>query len=192
MHPQRPSGMRQSLRVALAGSGHRARFAFLMAAGTVALTLAGCAVAGPAGLSGTGVGPSTATAGHPAGTASASAALSPKQRAQADATAILADFAVPPGAKQLSAPPASVSHGLAQPYQVPGDPDLVDKHSLWEVPGAPAAVLSWEEQHAPRQFTHNETFEVFGFAHGVTGTGAVFSLPAIEVAGLHWTLPSSD
>jgi hypothetical protein len=167
--------MRQSPRVALASGGHPARFAFLMTAGTVALTLAGCAVAGPgspsAGPSGIGVGPGTATGGHPAGTASASAALSPKQRAQADATAILADFAVPPGAKQLSAPPASVSHGLAQPYQVPGDPDLVDKHSLWEVPGAPTAVLSWEEQHAPRQFTHNETFEVFGLSHEVTGTG---------------------
>lgn len=143
-----------------------------MLASTAALTLAGCAVAGPSG---------TGTAGNPASTASvspaSSAELSPEQRAQADVDAILADFAVPPGAKQLSAPPARVSPGLREPFQMPRTPYLVDKHSLWEVPGAPAAVLAWEEQHMPRQFTRNVTFH--GTSGGVANTGDVFSLPSI-------------
>ena len=143
-------------------------FAFLVLAGTAALTVAGCAVAGP---------PGTGTAGHPAGTASASA-LSPQQRAQAAAAAILADFAVPAGAKQLSVPPGKVSSALSGPVQRAGTQDLVDRHSLWEAPGAPAAVLAGEEQRLPRQFTRTETFHGT-LAGGVASAGGVFSLPAV-------------
>jgi hypothetical protein len=135
--------------------------------------LAGCTVAGPA---------DPGTAGHPARTASASpassAALSLKQRAQADAAAILADFAVPPGAKRLSAPPASLSPELGKPFEEPGTPNLADKDLLWEAPGTPAAVLAWEEQHVPRQFARGGNISVINF-FGELETGDTFSLPAI-------------
>jgi hypothetical protein len=158
-----------------------AGFALLVLVGTAALTLAGCAVAGG---SGGGTASAAGTAKRPAQTVSARsvastvspAALSPKQRAQVDAVATLADFAVPPGAKRLSTPPASVGSELNQPPQEPGTPYLVDEHSLWEAPGAPTAVLAWEEQHVPRQFTRNETFGPVG---KVPATGAVFELPSI-------------
>ena len=143
-----------------------------MLAGTAALTLAGCAIVGPPGK------------GHPARTAPAAPAsppgLSPEQRAQADAAAILGEFAVPAGAKQLPVPPASVSSALKAPVQLAGTQNLVDRHSLWVVSGAPAAVLAWEERHLPRQFTRLETFRGnLGPARGMAGSGDVFSLPAV-------------
>ena len=144
-----------------------------MLAGGAALVLAGCAVAGPSGT-----GPSaTGTAGRPSASPASSASLTPGQRAQTDAAAILAAFAMPPGAKRLSAPPASLDAALGQPFQTESSPDITDKDSFWAVPGAPAAVLAWEEQHVPRRFTHAETFH--GTDGAVAQSGEVFTLPPI-------------
>jgi hypothetical protein len=154
-------------------SGLLARFAVLVPAGGAALILAGCAVAGPSGTAP----PATGTAGRPAASPASSASLTPGERAQADAAAILAAFATPPGAKRLSGPPASVKAALGRPFQAGSSPDIADKDSFWAVPIAPAAVLAWEEQHVPRRFTHMETF------HGTDGrvaqSGDVFTLPPI-------------
>jgi hypothetical protein len=144
-----------------------------MLAGGAALILAGCAVAAPSGTR-----PSaTGTAGRPPASPAPSASLTPGQRAQADAAAILAAFAMPPGAKRLSAPPASVKAALGQPFQADSTPDIVDKDSFWTVPSVPAAVLAWEEQHVPRWFTRAQSF------HGVNGrvaqSGEVFTLPPV-------------
>lgn len=135
--------------------------------------LAGCAVASRPGPE-----PSaTGSAGQPSASPTSSASLTPGQRAQADAAAILAAFAVPSGAKRLSAPPASVKAALGQPFQTDSSPDIVDKNSFWAVPGLPAAVLAWEKQHVPRQFTRAETFQ--GTNGGVAESGDVFTLPPV-------------
>jgi hypothetical protein len=169
----RLNGMRWSPRVPVFHGGFLARFAFLMLAGGAALILAGCAVAAPSGTR-----PSaTGTAGRPPASPAPSASLTTGQRAQADAAAILAAFAMPPGAKRLSAPPASVKAALGQPFQAGSSPDIVDKDSFWTVPSVPAVVLAWEEQHVPRRFTRAESF------HGTDGrvaqSGEVFTLPPV-------------
>jgi hypothetical protein len=148
-----------------------------MLAGGAALMLAGCAVAGPPGTGpsakGTAAPPSESTVSSASPASSAS--LTPGQRAQADAAAILAAFAIPPGAKRLSAPPASLKAALGEPLQRGFSPDIADKDSFWAVPGGPAAVLAWEEQHVPRRFTRAET--VRGTDGGVAQSGDVFTLP---------------
>jgi hypothetical protein len=154
-------------------SGLLARLAVLALASGAALILAGCGVASPSGTAP----PATGTAGRPAASPASSASLTPGERAQADAAAILAAFATPPGAKSLSGPPASVKAALGRPFQAGSSPDIADKDSFWAVPGAPAAVLAWEEQHVPRRFTHMETFH--GTDGGVAQSGDVFTLPPI-------------
>jgi hypothetical protein len=144
-----------------------------MLAGGTALILAGCAVAGPSSP----VPSATGTGGRPSASPASSASLTPGQRAQADAAAILAAFAMPPGAKRLSAPPASVKAALGRPLQTDSSPDIVDDDSFWMVPGVPAAALAWEEQHVPRRFTRTESFH--GTDGGVAQSGDVFTLPPI-------------
>ncbi len=71
----------------------------------------------------------------------------------ADADAILASFAVPTGAQQLSAAPTVEDGVLKSPAQVPGTPDLVDEAEWWIAPGAPQSVLAWEARHLPHRFS---------------------------------------
>jgi hypothetical protein len=102
----------------------------------------------------------------------------PKQRAEADADAILASFAVPKGARKLSAAPSVGKGALRWPGQTLGTPDLVDKAEWWIATGAPQSVLSWEAKHLSHRFSS---------AGGGTGYGPgfatiwsqVFSLPDI-------------
>jgi hypothetical protein len=76
-----------------------------------ALALAGCTVAH-----------SSPAAGHPPATAhqSVSTALPPEQRAEADADAILAGFAVPPGARRLVGPPTGKASQMKDITRTPG------------------------------------------------------------------------
>ena len=83
----------------------------------------------------------------------AQTALPPHQRAVADATAILASFAVPTGARKLSAAPSVGKGVLKAPAQTPGTPDLVDKAEWWIAPGAPQSVLAWEARHLSHRFS---------------------------------------
>jgi hypothetical protein len=111
--------------------------------------LAGCALLAAAGCGtthATQVGVTETVAPPPA----AAAAASPRSRAVADAAAILASFAVPPGARRLSGAPEGV---FKQPPMLPGTPDLVGDVSWWQAPGAPEAVLGWEQAHLPRRFS---------------------------------------
>ena len=108
------------------------------------LLLAACAAMAVAGCAATHTrpGPVTAasrTAGSP----------TPRERAVADAAAILKAFAVPPGARRLQQAPDA----LKVPITTVVSTTLVDDVSFWRVPGQPQAVLAWEQAHLPRRFT---------------------------------------
>jgi hypothetical protein len=77
------------------------------------------------------------------------ASLTPRQRAVADATAILRAFVVPPGAQRLQKAPDA----LKVPISTVVSTTLVDDVSFWRAPGQPQAVLAWEQAHLPRRFT---------------------------------------
>jgi hypothetical protein len=110
-----------------------------------AAIVGGCAV-----LAVVGCGSVHATAPPGAAPPGTAAATTPRQRAVADAAAILASFAVPPGARRLSGAPEGV---LKQPPMSSSSPDFVDDASWWQVPGTPQAVLGWEQAHLPRRFS---------------------------------------
>lgn len=117
-----------------------------------------------------------APASSPAGTTTAPE-QTPEQRAEADAAAILALFAVPPGAVKLSGAP-SVGHGvLDKPATSPFTSDAVDDAAWWEVPGQPQQVVSWEQAHMPHRFSAS------GYSSGRDGNVPYwaddFTLPAI-------------
>lgn len=104
---------------------------------------------------------------------------SPKQRAVADADAILASFAVPPGALKLSRAPNASGGVLDYPMQTPGTPDLVDKAGWWLAPGTPRQVLAWEAAHLSHRFSRTATGSSSGPAGTVPVVVNIFSLPAI-------------
>jgi hypothetical protein len=140
------------------------------------------AVGAAMALVGCGVAPVSApvSASHTAGSASPGAALSHEQRAVADANAILASFAVPPGARKLPGAPTAGGGVLKQPEQVPSTPDLVDKSGWWLAVGAPRQVLGWEAAHLPRRFSGEGGYGSSTFGFGTVATWFdVFSLPAI-------------
>ncbi len=105
-------------------------------AACTAIAVAGCAAAH------TATGPVTAaslTAGSP----------TLRERAAADAAAILKAFAVPPGARRLPQAPDA----LKVPVTTVVSTTLVDNVSFWRAPGRPQAVLAWEQAHLPRRVT---------------------------------------
>ncbi len=73
----------------------------------------------------------------------------PRERAVADAAAILKAFAVPPGARRLQQAPDA----LKAPMTILVSTALVDNVSFWRAPGQPQAVMAWEQAHLPRRFT---------------------------------------
>ncbi len=108
---------------------------------------------------------------------SAPAAVSPRQRAEADATAILASFVPPAGARRLTAAPGAGGGALRQPIQVPGG-NLVDDVSWWLAPGPPEAVLAWEQAHLPARFATAGSAEASG-RDGLYEWSHEFSLPPV-------------
>jgi hypothetical protein len=124
-------------------------------AAVIALAVAGCATA-PAGRGGAGARPARAASpASPAPSASAASggtAVTPQQRAAADAASILASFVPPRGAVRLTAAPAAAS-ALARPPAIFATADVADRTSWWRVPGQPQAVLAWEAAHLPSRFT---------------------------------------
>jgi hypothetical protein len=117
-----------------------------------AIALAGCAVAHPAGQTTASTGTTvTSTRSNPR------PAAGPKQRAVADADAILASFAVPPGARKLAAAPSADKGALKTASLNPGSPDLVDKADWWLAPGKPLQVLAWEAKHVSHRYSFEGT-----------------------------------
>jgi hypothetical protein len=140
--------------------------------GCAALAAAGCGTVHAAAPPG-----SAATVSAAVSRPAAPASVTPRQRAVAGAAAILASFAVPPGARRLSGPPDVAGGVLKGPTVPPATPDLVDDASWWQAPGSPQAVLGWEKAHLPRQFSAAGNDTLYG-----SGTGAwsdTFSLPAV-------------
>ena len=117
----RPRGMRPHLPCAPSAT--------LLLAAAAAVTVAGCAA--------------TRTTTGPA-----MASRTPRERAVADAAAILKAFAVPPGAQRLQKAPDV----LKVPVTTLVSTTLVDDVSFWRAPGQPQAVLAWEQAHLPRRF----------------------------------------
>ena len=110
-----------------------------------AVALAGCAVAHS---------PAT-TASHAATTTAppaAATALPPRQRAEADAAAILAAFVVPPGARKLPGVPQGQAIVLKY-IADSGSPNRIDKAGFWQVKGDPRQVLAWTASHVGRSHT---------------------------------------
>jgi hypothetical protein len=111
-----------------------------------ALALAGCAVAHPPATEASHAAAATA---HPA----AATALSPKQRAEADAAAILDAFVVPPGARRLPGPPTGQASQLKDITGSSASPNWIDKTGFWQVKGDPQRVLAWTASHVGRSHT---------------------------------------
>ena len=133
----------------------------LILAGTAALTAASCAAhpvqrahtlpvisvpakhasavaSGPADPGGTA---NPASPGGPART--------PKQRAEADAAAILGSFVPPPGATRLRTAPSA----LKSPITSLGDGFQANGVTFWTAPGEPKAALAWVAAHLPKKYT---------------------------------------
>lgn len=143
------------------------------------LTAAGCA---------TQATPPTGPATGPA-QPFATASQTPKQRAEADAAAILKAFVPPPGAQRLAQPPNAPGGLLKTPITGLGDATQADGTTFWTAPGDPQALLAWEQAHIPRRFTLGDA------DFGPPAWDRMFELPPIpgvltsramvvEVAGL--------
>jgi hypothetical protein len=89
------------------------------------------------------------TAASPTAASPAAASLTPRERAVAEAAAILRAFVVPPGGQRLSTAPDA----LKVPSSTLVSSALVDDVSFWRAPGRPQAVLAWEQAHLPGRFT---------------------------------------
>jgi hypothetical protein len=140
----------------------------------VAAALSGCGTVHATGATG----PASTRSTSPLTSAqSPGPAATPKQRAVADADAILASFAVPAEARKLSAAPTAEQGALNRPPLLQATPDLVDKAEWWIAPGAPQTVLGWEVKHLPHQFSTggSSTAPRAGF----TTWTAIASLPDI-------------
>lgn len=123
--------------------------AILAALAFLVLTATGCAANQGAGGGATSPGASGTTATD---ASYATTAVSPKQRAQAAATAILRAFVPPRGAGRQPGEPASARHsldsvgGYASAYEI-------RETSWWLAPGRAAAIIAWETAHLPATFT---------------------------------------
>ena len=145
-----------------------------------AIALAGCAVAHPA-VKTTGATGATRPAGAPVTSppSKPQPTASPRQRAEADADAILASFAVPSGATKIPTAPSADKGALKTAIQIPGTPDLVDKAGWWLAPGKPLQVLAWETKHVPHRFSSEGTATVTGPPGHEQIQSDMFSLPEI-------------
>ena len=124
----------------------RAPGAVIVAVAACALAMTGCAAAAPTAHR-------TGPAGPSASGSATGPAATPRQRAVADAAAILTAFVPPPGAQRLTKAPSADGGWLRSPSSTLGSIALVDDVSFWTAPGQPQAVLAWEAAHLPQRFT---------------------------------------
>jgi hypothetical protein len=76
---------------------------------------------------------------------SAAAGQSTRQQAEAAATALLAEFVPPPGARRLAGPPNLPGGWEQHPSSILVSNSMVDEAAFWEAPGDPQSLLSWEQ-----------------------------------------------
>ena len=161
----------------------------LAALGAVAaIALAGCAVSHPVGQPTGSIGTKAPATGTKAPSTSTKApstpplprpTAGPQQRAEADAAAILASFAVPSGARKVATAPSVDKGALKTAIQIPGTPDLVDKADWWLAPGKPQQVLAWETKHVPHRYSPEGTATITGPPGHEQVQSDMFSLPEI-------------
>jgi len=143
-------------------------------AAVAAVALAGCAVPRAVGQPSGSIGTTA-----PATRADARPVSGPRQRAEADAAAILASFAVPSGATRVAAAPPADNGALKTAIQIPGTPDLVDEAGWWLAPGKPRQMLAWEAKHVPHRYSFEGTASVTGPAGAGSIWSDMFSLPQV-------------
>jgi hypothetical protein len=97
----------------------------------------------------------------------------PKQRAAADARAILAEFAPPPGAVRLARQPALPGGWGRYPVMGLNSSAQADAVGYWRVSGAATALLAWEKVHISRSFSRQDVII------GPPSWDTVYSLPAV-------------
>jgi len=146
----------------------------LAALACLALPATGCAATQGSG--------SGAASPRTSGTTSADAsyattAVSPKQRAEAAATAILRAFVPPPGAARQAGEPASARHSLDSPAGYVAAYEI-RKTSWWLAPGRPSALIAWETAHLPRTFTQAPS-ALAGGPGAVPVTAQFYELPPV-------------
>jgi hypothetical protein len=117
----------------------------------------------PSGTPGVGAQPSGF--GQPSGT--------PRQRAAADARAILGEFAPPPGAVRLAGRPALPGGWGRYPVMGLNSTAQADAVGYWRARGAATALLAWEKAHISRSFSRQDVII------GPPSWNTVYSLPAV-------------
>jgi hypothetical protein len=139
----------------------------LLAIACAAVVLAGCGsqvagkAAGQAGASSPGTGSTTAPA------------AGPRQRADADAARIIADFPRPAGAVRTGLIASLTSAGMGI-----GSGDVVTATRWWRVPGQPRATLAWIRAHLPA-----------GFTPAGSGSGSYGNSSSVEMQADAFALP---
>jgi hypothetical protein len=113
----------------------------------------------------------TKSSGGP--TVSSQLGRTPRQRAAADAKAILGDFVPPPGAIRLVKQPALPGGWAKYPAMSMYSTAQADAVGYWRVSGAPTAVLGWEQAHISRSFSRQDVII------GPPSWNTVYSLPAV-------------
>jgi hypothetical protein len=156
---------------------------WLTAAGAcAAIALAGCGsqVAGsPASPARSGAASSSpaSTSAHAAG---------PRQRADADAARINADFPRPPGAVRTGLIASLTSAGVGI-----GAADVATATRWWRVPGQPRAVLAWIRAHLPAGFTSAGSGSAT-YPDGSSGTLIESQADAYALSPVPGVLPQRD
>jgi hypothetical protein len=124
-----------------------------LAAACVALALTACASSRTVSADHSPTSSPTASASLAAGQPTSGTGATLKQRAEADAAAILTSFAVPPGGHRLAGPPNLPGGVLKTPASYLGATWEVHVTDFWEAPGDPQALLAWEQGHLTPRFT---------------------------------------
>ena len=109
------------------------------------------------------------------GTLAVSSQLSgtPKQRAVADAQAILEKFAPPPGAVRLEKQPVLPGGWGKYPVMGLNSTAQADAVGYWRVSGTATALLAWEKAHISRTFSRQDVII------GPPSWNTEYSLPAV-------------
>lgn len=124
-----------------------------LAAACVALALTACASGRPSSAGHAQTSFRHGSASPTTDVASSVTGQTLRQRAEADAVAILRSFAVPPGGHRLAGPPDLPGGALKTPASYLEATSEVHLTGFWEAPDDPQALLAWEQAHLKARFT---------------------------------------
>ena len=123
-----------------------------------------------AGCAGSAAVPATRSSASPGVIA---ASVTPKQRAAADAQALLKSFVAPPRAVRLAKQPPIPGGWARFPVMGLDSTTQVDAVGYWRVRGAPKAMLTWEKAHISRRYSRQDVIV------GPPSWSTLYTLPAI-------------